>query len=335
MGETMNKDEVSQLVVQKRMMESYVPPILFPGKVKKEKEKEQFRKFFKNLQQLSIDNLFVEALEKIPKYAKFMKDLLMNKEKFKEASKETLLKDQLDSFLFEPIRGFQPSKDINLWEHISENQLQMTHITGDLGLSNTKPELFSYLDDSKNLTLFVKSTTYMEKLILKLKELPSHLEYAFLDGNQEFPVIISSLLSHQEKGLLLQVLSKHKSALAWKVSDIKGISPSFCTHKVLLEDNFKPVVQPQRRLNTKVQDVVKAKIVKQLDAGLIYAISDSPWISPIHVMPKKGGMAVITNEKNKLVPTKTVMRWRVCIDYRKLNDATRKTIFHYPSSIKC
>ncbi|GJY65821.1 hypothetical protein Tco_0468059 [Tanacetum coccineum] len=89
-GRTNDKDEVSQLVVQKRMMESYVPPILFPGRLKKEKEKEQFRKFFKNLQQLSIDNLFVEALEKIPKYAKFMKDLLMNKAKFKEASKVTL-----------------------------------------------------------------------------------------------------------------------------------------------------------------------------------------------------------------------------------------------------
>ncbi|GJY82316.1 hypothetical protein Tco_0495692 [Tanacetum coccineum] len=115
-----------------------------------------------------------------------------------------------------------------------------------------------------------------EKPTNKLKDLPPHFEYAFLDNNQEFPVIISSLLSSQEKELLLGILTKHKSALAWNVADIKGISPSFFTHKILMEDNFKPVVQPQCRLNPKVQDVVKAKIVKLLDAGLIYAISDSP-----------------------------------------------------------
>ncbi|GJV14534.1 reverse transcriptase domain-containing protein [Tanacetum coccineum] len=83
-------------------------------------------------------------------------------------------------------------------------------------------------------------------------------------------------------------------------------------------------------LNPKMQDVVKSKIVKLRDAGLIYDISDSPWISPIHVVPKKGGMTVISNEKNKLVPTRTVAGWRVCIDYRKLNDATRKDHFPLP-----
>ena len=121
----------------------------------------------------------------------------------------------------------------------------------------------------------------------KLKELPSHLEYAFLDGNPECPVITSSLLSEGEKTRLLQELRKHKGATAWKVSDIKGISPSFCSHKFLMEEDFKPVVQPQRRLNPKVQDVVKEKIIKLMDAGLIYTISDSPWVSPIHVVPNK------------------------------------------------
>nr|GEY32559.1 hypothetical protein [Tanacetum cinerariifolium] len=100
--------------------------------------------------------------------------------------------------------------------------------------------------------------------------------------------IISSLLNSQEKELHLMFLTQHKAALAWKVAYIKGINPSFCTHKILMEDNFKPVVQPQRRLNPKVQDVVKAEIVKLLDSGLIYAILVSPWVSPIHVVPKKG-----------------------------------------------
>ncbi|GJX86686.1 CACTA transposable element [Tanacetum coccineum] len=78
--------------------------------------------------------------------------------------------------------------------------------------------------------------------------------------------------------LLLEVLTKHKKAMAWKISDINEISPSFCTHKILMEENSKPIVQPQRRLNPKVQDVIKTEILKLLDARLIYAISDSPWI---------------------------------------------------------
>ncbi|GJU86124.1 putative nucleotidyltransferase, ribonuclease H [Tanacetum coccineum] len=97
-----------------------------------------------------------------------------------------------------------------------------------------------------------------------------------------------------------------------------------------MEDDFKPVIQPQRRLNLKVQDVVKNEIVKLLDSGLIYPISDSSWVSPIHVVPKKGGMTVVLNDDNELIPSRTVTGWRVCIDYRKLNDATRKDHFPLP-----
>ncbi|XP_076940652.1 uncharacterized protein LOC143609885 [Bidens hawaiensis] len=93
--------------------------------------------------------------------------------------------------------------------------------------------------------------------VLELKELPSHLEYAFLDGESQLPVIISSCLSNEEKKRLLEVLKLHKKAIAWKIMDIKGISPSFCTHKILMEEDFKPVVKHQRRLNPNMQDVVK------------------------------------------------------------------------------
>ncbi|GJR54030.1 putative nucleotidyltransferase, ribonuclease H [Tanacetum coccineum] len=130
--------------------------------------------------------------------------------------------------------------------------------------------------------------------------------------------------------LLLQVLEKRKGAIAWKMSDIKRISPSYCTHKILMEDDYKLVIQPQRRLNPKVQDVVKNEIVKLLDLGLIYPILDSSWVSPIHVVPKKGGMTVVLNDNNELIPSRTVTGWRVCIDYRKINDATRKDHFHLP-----
>ena len=97
-----------------------------------------------------------------------------------------------------------------------------------------------------------------------------------------------------------------------------------------MEDEFKPVVQPQRRLNPAMQDVVRKEVVKVLDAGIIYPISDSEWVSPIHCVPKKGGMTVITNEKNGLIPTKIVTGWRVRSNCRCLNDATRKDHFPLP-----
>nr|GEZ19407.1 reverse transcriptase domain-containing protein [Tanacetum cinerariifolium] len=83
-------------------------------------------------------------------------------------------------------------------------------------------------------------------------------------------------------------------------------------------------IQHQRRVNLKIHEVIKKEVVKLLDAGLIYPISDSPWVSLVHCVPKKGGMIIVTNENNELIPTRLVIGWKVCIDYRKLNDATRK-----------
>ncbi|GJU86132.1 reverse transcriptase domain-containing protein [Tanacetum coccineum] len=97
-----------------------------------------------------------------------------------------------------------------------------------------------------------------------------------------------------------------------------------------MEDDFKPTVQHQRRVNPKIHEVIKKEVIKLLDAGLIYPISDSPWVSPVHCVPKKGGMTVVENEDNELIPTRLVTGWRVCIDYRKLNDATRKDHFPLP-----
>ena len=97
-----------------------------------------------------------------------------------------------------------------------------------------------------------------------------------------------------------------------------------------MEDDFKPVAQPQRRLNPTMKEVVKKEVMKLLEAGMIYPISDSSWVSPVQVVPKKGGMTVIYNEKNELIPTRTVTGWRMCIDYRRLNKATRKDHFPLP-----
>ncbi|GJR02776.1 reverse transcriptase domain-containing protein [Tanacetum coccineum] len=137
---------------------------------------------------------------------------------------------------------------------------------------------------------------------LELKPLPDNLEYVFLKGSSFLPVSISSKLSAQNKSKLVSVFKKHKEAFAWKTTDIPGIYPSFCKHKIQLLDDKKPVVQKQR----------------------------SPWVSPIHCVPKKGGITVIINKNDELVPTKTVTGWRVCIDYRKLKEATAKDHFPLP-----
>ncbi|GKE61454.1 reverse transcriptase domain-containing protein, partial [Tanacetum coccineum] len=137
-------------------------------------------------------------------------------------------------------------------------------------------------NDVKSEHLYSASANEIDEKKAGLKNLPQYLEYTYLNGDKSFPIIISSKLSKKEKIFLLRVLERQKGAIAWKMSDIKGISPSHCTHKILMEDDYKPVIQPQRRLNPKVQDVVKNKI---LDSGLIYQISDSSWLLDGGVLP--------------------------------------------------
>nr|GEY57620.1 DNA-directed DNA polymerase [Tanacetum cinerariifolium] len=153
-------------------------------------------------------------------------------------------------------------------------------------------------------------SSFDEPLEVELKDLPPHLEYAFLEGDDKLPVIIAKDLSVKEKDALITVLTSHKRAIAWKLSDIKGIDPGFCTHKILIEEDFESAVQHQRRVNPKIHDVIKQEVIKLLEAGLIYLIFDSPWVSPMHCVPKKGGFTVVENEDNKLIQTRLVMGWR-------------------------
>nr|GEV85416.1 reverse transcriptase domain-containing protein [Tanacetum cinerariifolium] len=101
---------------------------------------------------------------------------------------------------------------------------------------------------------------------VELKKLPPHLEYAFLGGNGKWPVIISKDLISNEKTALINVLKTRKKAIAWKLTDIKGIDPEFCLHKILLEEDYSPKVQSQRRVNPKIHDIIKKEVEKLLDA---------------------------------------------------------------------
>ncbi|XP_061349707.1 uncharacterized protein LOC133294951 [Gastrolobium bilobum] len=222
------------------------------------------QRFMDVLEQLHINVPLVEALEQMPSYAKFMKDILSRKKDSKK-------------------RKAQPPKP-----------------------------------------------SIEEPPLLELKPLPDHLRYAYLGENDTLPVIISSHLTKLQEGQLLDILKKHKTTLGWTIADIKGISPSLCMHKILLEEGYNSTVQHQRRLNPMMKEVVKKKVIKWLDARVIYPISDSQWVSPVQCVPKTGGITVVENENNELISTRTVTGWRICMDYRKLNDTTRKDHFPLP-----
>ena len=183
------------------------------------------------------------------------------------------------------------------------------------------------IDDLKINGVKIQEEEKISKGLI-LKVLPKHLKYVFLGEEKSKPVIIATYLSIENEKEVVEILRKHKEAIAWSMEDLKGVSLSICMCKILMEKNARTSIEYHKRLNPLMKEVVKKEVLKWLNVGFIYAILDNPWVSPMHVAPKKGGMTVIRNEKNELIPIRTVTGWRVCIDYRKLNTATRKD--HYP-----
>ena len=134
-------------------------------------------------------------------------------------------------------------------------------------------------ESAKTLVPSVEQPPKMEQ-----KPLPSHLKYAYLGLASTLPVIISASLTELEEEKLLRVLRDHKNVLGWSLADLKGIRPSMCKHRILMEDGHKPSVEAQRRLNPTMKEVVRKEVLKWLDTGLIYPISDSAWVSPVQVV---------------------------------------------------
>nr|GEU95948.1 reverse transcriptase domain-containing protein [Tanacetum cinerariifolium] len=232
------------------------------------------------------------------------------------------LEDDLNSSKINPFY-YDPEGDILLLEAILNSKPLPP-------IPNHEQYLPSFKKELKVCEAKTVKSSVDEPPKVELKDLPPNLEYAFLEGDNKLPVIIAKGLGDEEISALIKVLKSHKRAIAWKLSDIQGINLEFCTHKILIEEDYKPAVQHQRRVNPKIHDVIKKEVEKLLDAGLIYPIFDSLWVSPVHCVPKKGGFTFVENEENELILTRLVTGWRVCIDYRKLNEATRKDHFLLP-----
>ena len=232
--------------------------------------------------------------------------------------------------------SFDLISDFNLQNSINENEMNFQYLESvdykllQSSLQNIETVLILNENSQENSCSQEEKVTKQEPSAegLILKELPSHLKYAFSEPEKGKPVIISAELTENEEQRLLQILRKYEEAIAWSIEDLKGISPSICMYKILLNDDAKTSIEHQRRLNPVMKYVVIKEVLKWLNAGFIYATSDSPWVSPVHVVPKKHGFTVIRNERNELIPIRTMPGWRVCIDYKKLNTATRK--YHFP-----
>nr|GEX69544.1 reverse transcriptase domain-containing protein [Tanacetum cinerariifolium] len=210
---------------------------------------------------------------------------------FEEADTFLGLEDDPDSLEFDP-SYYDPEGDILLLEAILNSESSPP-------LPNHEQSVPSFKKELKACEAKTIKSSVDEPPEVEFKELPPHLEYAFLEGDSKFPVIIAKELGDEEK------IRSDK-------------------------EDYKPVVQHQRRVNPKIHDVINKEVKKLLDAGLINPIFDSPSVSPVHCVPKKGGFTAVKNEKNELIPTRLVTGWRVCIDYRKLNKATRKDHFPLP-----
>nr|GEU47141.1 reverse transcriptase domain-containing protein [Tanacetum cinerariifolium] len=279
---------VQSLVIQVPILEPDVasksnlkPLIHYPLRLNdqklREKANNQMLKVLQTFQRLHFDISFVDALLHMLKFASTFKSLLSNKEKLFELARSDFILEEIETFLR------IPDELSNLDDDYYDTEGDIFYLekllNGDpsLNLPSMKNE------DLKQVDVTMTKPSIEEPPELELKDLPSHLEYAFFEGTDKLLVIICKELKDKENVTFL---------------------------KILMEDDFKPAVQHQKKVNPKIHEVIKKEVIKLIDVRLIYPISDSLWVSLVHCVPKKGGMIVVENEDNELIPTRLVVGGR-------------------------
>ncbi|GJR83234.1 reverse transcriptase domain-containing protein [Tanacetum coccineum] len=257
--------------------------LTYPERMKvreNDKPSAQHSRFLKMFKQLRLEIGLKDALVEMPKFNKWLSSLLRNKEKLEEIAITTvnvecsaIIMNKVPEKLEDPGKFLIPADAfIAIDDEPISKEIDATYYDpeGDILIL----EAFLNIEPKKSsIEYAISYEPINEPPEVELKDLPPHLEYAFLADNNKLPVIIAKDLSDDEKTALIKVLKSRKQGIAWKLSDIKEVE-------------------------------------KLLDAGLIYPVSDSPWLSPVHCVPKKGGMTVVTNDDNELVPTRLVTGWR-------------------------
>ncbi|XP_042051600.1 uncharacterized protein LOC121796898 [Salvia splendens] len=339
--------------------ERQVKPFPYRGELKKKKKDPV--DFIDILGKLEINLSFVQAL-KLPIFSKFIKEFIAGKTKpshkivIRETVSAVIQKRRMPSKRTDPELMQEQVENSKLSHSIDKVVANWCSAVNTLGMTDEElaeailefcksPE--SVRSKGSACVAKVENLPEPEGLIIKevkknplpqdtssskkeLKTLPPDLRYAYLEKNEMFSVIINSNLTREQEEELLEVLRRNKTAIKWTLSDLVGISPDLCMHHIRLEEGAKPHRDPQRKLNPNMRKEILKEVLKLLSLRIIYSIPDSKWVSPVHMLPKKSGIQVVTNEKNELVPTRLVTGWRMCIDYRKLNEATRKDHFPLP-----
>nr|GEZ97710.1 reverse transcriptase domain-containing protein [Tanacetum cinerariifolium] len=334
-------------------LKAYKLKISYPRRLSKEKIEERYAKFIDLIKEFRINIPLIDVLASMPNYAKFLKDLVSNKSTMEQISAAflneecfTIVLNKLPPKLGDPgsflisctIAGsveYLALADLyasinlmpySLYASLSGNILKPTRMgrpflhTVDAIIRVKNKELNLGVGDDRITFLIDKAMQHSHFnddicfCMDVIDEVTKEELDALLDDSKPFLGTSKKLTNHLSMKNSCQSMSKKFPS--------KRKNPSFCKHKINFEDDAKPVIQRQRRLNPNMKEVVKKEIIKLLDAGIIYPIKDSPWASPVHWVPKKGGMIVVPTKKNKLVPTRSVIGWCVCIDYRKLNEAT-------------
>jgi len=204
--------------------------------------------------------------------------------KYPTESKDCLRIDTLEVVYSKARRNFSTTKPFEKAIMELEDSLIEEAITDWI----TELERNKTTNSSSESRIALSATKEDQLVQLELKQLPPHLKYIFLEEGK--PVIISNKLSEEEEEKLIEVFQRNKQAIGWKLMDLKGINPPYCMHKILMEETYKIVAQPQRRLNPAMKEVVRKEVVKLLEARMIYPISYSSWVSPVQVVPKKAGI---------------------------------------------